>query len=55
MVDGWVGGDGWMDACLGDGGGDDNSVLYYLCACTTATKTITDMAQDYKENTKIQA
>jgi len=43
-----------MVACLGDGGGD-NSFLYYLCAGTTATKPITDMAQDYKENRKIQA
>jgi hypothetical protein len=41
-----------MEACLGGG---DNSFLYYLCAGTTTTKPFTDMAQDYKENTKIQA
>jgi len=54
VVDGSVG--EWMEACLGGGGGDgDNSFLYYLCAGTTATKPFTDMAQDCKENTKIQA
>jgi Tfp pilus assembly PilM family ATPase len=46
-----------MEACLGGGGGggdDNNSFLYYLCAGTTATKPFTDMAEDYKKNTKIQ-
>lgn len=55
VVGGWVRGwlDGWMEACLGGGG--DNSFLYYLCSGTTATKPITDMVQDCKEDTKIQA
>jgi len=32
-----------------------NLVLYYLCAVTTATKPITETAQEHMENTKIQA
>jgi hypothetical protein len=32
-----------------------NSVFYYLYAVTTATRLITETAQEHMENTKIQA
>jgi hypothetical protein len=32
-----------------------NSVPHSLCAVTTATRPITETAQEHKENTKIQA
>ena len=43
----WIGLDwiDWMD-WIGLMDGDDTSFLYYLCAGTTATKPVTDMARD---------
>jgi hypothetical protein len=31
-----------------------NSIIYYICAGTTATRSITEAALEHKENTKIQ-
>ena len=46
---------------LDDNEDDDNNnnsiqtVLYYLCAGTTATRPVTQTAQEHKENTKTEA
>jgi hypothetical protein len=34
---------------------NNNSILYYLCAATTAARPITEIAQEHKKNTQIQA